>query len=219
MKFLVTSKKKATTTKSNDDGPQQWPLPSPPPDRPSCNKREGYSLPVDSTTQPPPRTISRLEQPCSQSELRITTTQMVAAGKTDGSLKMVKGVGVDGKEEEKIKNAMRRWPWQPSDLDLSDHSALPQRDSTSTHIRTPQSPFTNRRGCNSSRPVMLHSENSNGSANRSIGQAANRQGAASANRSIPNGFRAQGSYPPSGACDFIDCYEERSNIPDSKNLD
>jgi hypothetical protein len=189
------SKKKATTKSNREVAPMWLPLPSPPPDHMSCKKPEGYSLPVDIATPPPLRTISRLEQASPRSELRITRTQMVAAGKNDGvplSPKMVKVLGVDGKEEEKIasylksqKNTIWRKSSLPSDCDS-------QGDSTSTHIHTPQSPVTNRRGCNSSRPVMLHSENT----------SANRSGA-SANRCILNGVRAQGLYPPEHAISLM----------------
>lgn len=191
MKFLVISKKKATaTTKSNGDEPQHWPLPSPPPGR---SKAEGYSLPVDSTSQPPLRTISRLVQASPRSELRITSTQMIATGRSDNVPVSPKMVREEEKRAPYLKgqeNGMWRWPLDP------ERSITPQRDSFSTQVHQPQSSFTNRRECYPNRPAMPHVLNgsancSSGSANCSSGSA-NRHGAASPCH--PNGFREQGSY-------------------------
>lgn len=195
MKILLTTKK-AMTKSNGESGEVELPLPTLPFER--------YSLPVVSNQPPPLRAVSLPLPGCG---LRITSPQLISAGKNDVvplSPKMVKVLGAVGREEDKIasylksqKNAMWRWPQLPSNSELSNHSVSPQRDSTSTHAHLS---FTYLGGCNSSRPAMF-SKNSNGSTNCSIGLG-NRSpasavcGSASANRSIPNGFRAQGLYPP-----------------------
>lgn len=206
-------KKKKVTTKSNCDGLVWLPLPTPPPNHRTCNEPEGYSLPVD-ISLPPLHTIPRPKQPSSRGELRVTSSQTISAVENDGvplSPKMVKVLGADGREEEKMvsyvksqKKAVGGRPWLPLDSDISDHflNVSPRRDSTSAHVHTPQSPFANRRGCNSSAFVM-HFENpgvANGSANRSAASA-NRSSASAnrsvtpTNRSVANVFRAQGLCP------------------------
>lgn len=190
-------------TKSNGDGQKWLPLPTPPPDHRTCNEPEGYSLPVD-TSLPSLHILPQLKQPTPRGELRVTSSQTVSAGENGVvplSPKMVKVLGADGREEEKMvsylksqKEAVWGRPCRPSDSDSSVHAlnVSPRRASTSAHVQTPQSPFSNRRGCNSSALVM-HIENpsiANGSANRSAASA--NRSVTPTNRSVANIFRAQG---------------------------
>jgi hypothetical protein len=185
MTYFSFKKKKVTTKCSG--GERKWlPLPIPPLD---CNEPEGHSLPVD-ISLPPLHILPQLKQPSPRGELRVTSSQTISVGEKDAvplSPKMVKVLGADGREEEKMVsylNSQEKVVWgrpsPPSDSDSSNYALYvsPRRESISAHVQTPQSPFSNRRGCNSS-AIVMHFENPSVASD-------------SAHRNVANIIRAQG---------------------------